>query len=550
MTRNRMTIRLGAALVAVLCGAGAAQAEPVLSGLFDLTAPEGWQIDGAPDAPLMRLHAPGGGTLAVARGAGLTGPQGLLSALPADLRGQGATRMGQRVWAYGWPDAAQPGVENRLDVFVFCLAGDEPFALWRQGPADWVEAEGLTAAEAALRLTLTGAARACPAGQARRGPQRADWQPAPLSPTPLPPPMTAPASAAPVPTAPVVEAAPAPAPAVAPAPVAPAVTAAPAAPVVAPAPAAAPTPDPVTSTPLPPPVAAPAPTAVTPPPAVAAPPLPAAHRVVLYENPIYGTAFHYPGDVFQPVPGAETDEGAAFASADGRAELRVVVHPDPGFLSATDILDSAAEGLSRVRDASTPDWDAVTGRDGDTIVFSLVAFDEGIFHQLTLRYPADQADIYQPIRDDILASFAPAQYSGPDWEGETTVPPFDLDALIVPPRGSPLRAALMDAARPGVSDLLGRRVIFVVKELATDDRWAYLSATPVNPDGTPIDWAATGLIGDGDDPEAVNYEALMIRDDEGGPWALLESGLVTGEPLWPRWANFHDLPTELFGVRE
>src|SRR5690606_33147860 len=66
-----------------------------------------------------------------------------------------------------------------------------------------------------------------------------------------------------------------------------------------------------------------------------------------------------------------------------------------------------------------------------------------------------------------------------------------LAAYTTPGRGTKDRAEIMDAARGPISADLGQTVIFVVIELRTDGEWAYLHATPKNPDGSDIDWSKT-----------------------------------------------------------
>ena len=71
------------------------------------------------------------------------------------------------------------------------------------------------------------------------------------------------------------------------------------------------------------------------------------------------------------------------------------------------------------------------------------------------------------------------------------LPGVQVDKLKTPARNTALRAALMDTARVPIEAEIGRKVIFVVSVLRTDETWAYLQAVPRNPDGSAINWAKT-----------------------------------------------------------
>jgi len=114
-----------------------------------------------------------------------------------------------------------------------------------------------------------------------------------------------------------------------------------------------------------------------------------------------------------------------------------------------------------------------------------------------------------------------------------------------PGRGSPERAALMDAARGPVSDALGRTVIFVVTTLRSDRDWAYLDATPTNPDGSPIDWTDT--------PFAEAYTSGMLEGNvlvlmrkDGGRWSTVDYVVGPTDVYWLNWVDQYGLPERLF----
>src|SRR2546422_805860 len=68
---------------------------------------------------------------------------------------------------------------------------------------------------------------------------------------------------------------------------------------------------------------------------------------------------------------------------------------------------------------------------------------------------------------------------------------FNAAAQATPPRGSALRAELMDALRPTVMAEIGGPIEFVVTDLRVMREWAYAYVRPQRPGGTPIDWSGT-----------------------------------------------------------
>src|SRR5215217_6858026 len=93
-------------------------------------------------------------------------------------------------------------------------------------------------------------------------------------------------------------------------------------------------------------------------------------------------------------------------------------------------------------------------------------------------------------------------------------------AQTTPPRGSPLRAELMDALRPTVMAEIGGPIEFVVTDLRVMSQWAYAYVRPQRPGGIAIDWNRTkyrqdmaqGTMGDG-------VMALLRHD--GARWRIV-----------------------------
>ena len=96
-------------------------------------------------------------------------------------------------------------------------------------------------------------------------------------------------------------------------------------------------------------------------------------------------------------------------------------------------------------------------------------------------------------------------------------PAFGWD---VPARGTALRAALMDAARPAAERDLGAPVEFVVGQLRVAGNVAFAALQPQRPGGGQIDLRLTPLVArDGNDPEymdGTHMEVLYRRS--GATW--------------------------------
>lgn len=114
-----------------------------------------------------------------------------------------------------------------------------------------------------------------------------------------------------------------------------------------------------------------------------------------------------------------------------------------------------------------------------------------------------------------------------------------------PPRGSPLRQALLDAARDPIETELGPPIEFAVSVLRTDGRHAYLQARPQRRGGQRIDWARTRY--------ARDWRAGMMSDlvmvllgRSGAAWGWVEYAIGPTDVAWIDWAERHRLPHALF----
>lgn len=123
--------------------------------------------------------------------------------------------------------------------------------------------------------------------------------------------------------------------------------------------------------------------------------------------------------------------------------------------------------------------------------------------------------------------------------------PVEATALHTPAKGSPERAAILDAIRPWTENELGQPVIFSIDHLAVKDGYAFMSGSPLQPDGKPIDYRKTRFRKDLEEGVfSGNLSALVRRTDTG--WTLLASSLGATDVPWVSWPADHGAPKEIF----
>lgn len=114
-----------------------------------------------------------------------------------------------------------------------------------------------------------------------------------------------------------------------------------------------------------------------------------------------------------------------------------------------------------------------------------------------------------------------------------------------PARGSKERAAMMDAARGPISAGIGQTVIFVISTLRTDGEWAYLQATPKNPDGSDLDWSKT-LLAEDWEADAMSDVVMVLLRKKNGQWVAVDHVIGPTDVHWYNWVEGYGLPELLF----
>jgi hypothetical protein len=117
--------------------------------------------------------------------------------------------------------------------------------------------------------------------------------------------------------------------------------------------------------------------------------------------------------------------------------------------------------------------------------------------------------------------------------------------VVSPPRGSPQRAAVLDAVRPMVEAELGKPVEFVVNEMRLLGEWAFVTLTPQRPGGGKIEYAYTRYQRPVDDDMFGGIVAALLRQTPRG-WLVYQYDLGATDVVWLEWKDFYPVPPEVF----
>jgi len=125
--------------------------------------------------------------------------------------------------------------------------------------------------------------------------------------------------------------------------------------------------------------------------------------------------------------------------------------------------------------------------------------------------------------------------------------PAPAGDIVHPEKGSPLRAAVLDAARPIFESETGGSVEFVINTLNVMDDWAYGDVKLQRPGGAPIDWSLTKFADDNAQGMLETEHNLFLLKRTQGGWSLAEYAVGPTDVAWDWWRQQRNLPAELFG---
>ncbi len=127
----------------------------------------------------------------------------------------------------------------------------------------------------------------------------------------------------------------------------------------------------------------------------------------------------------------------------------------------------------------------------------------------------------------------------------STQPVATFGPFATPARGTPERKQIIDAARSPVANDIGQSVIFIVDILRSDGHWAYLQATPVQPNGKPMDWMTTRFAADWQ-ADAMSDTVMVLLSKDGGVWHAVDHIVGPTDVYWYGWIDQYQLPETLF----
>lgn len=268
-----------------------------------------------------------------------------------------------------------------------------------------------------------------------------------------------------------------------------------------------------------------------------------------YINARFGTAIDYPTADFTALAPPENNDGHSFESRDGGIQIRVWAGHNALFESLNDRLtsltgDSGIAPIFTLERIGGSGFRLVGLRKGALVLHAALFGPDNIIHNLeiTLKDPTDAAA--QARMQAVLASLrmAPAEAFGP--AAARSVHGQQV-AIHTPARGTPERVALMDAARAVITPELGQPVIFLPGTLYSQGDWAFLSAEPLRPDGTPLDWFQTPFA-EAWRNDAMSTEIMVLMHNNGSGWHAVDHVIGPTDVYWLNWVEAYQLPYALF----
>ena len=116
---------------------------------------------------------------------------------------------------------------------------------------------------------------------------------------------------------------------------------------------------------------------------------------------------------------------------------------------------------------------------------------------------------------------------------------------VEPMKGTPERAAVVDAVRARTEKDLGSPLMFQIQHINIDAGWAYVEGTPSRGDGKPFPWATTRFakaFAEG----VMSDEVMALMRLSGANWQLVEYALGPSDVAWEEWVVKHGLNRGFF----
>lgn len=118
-------------------------------------------------------------------------------------------------------------------------------------------------------------------------------------------------------------------------------------------------------------------------------------------------------------------------------------------------------------------------------------------------------------------------------------------SIVLVPRGTPERKAILDVVRVPVERRLGIKVIFEVERLAVFGDWAFAEVHPRTEAGGRIDYRRTRYARDYV-PDLDSDLVLALLRRNGASWVVVQEAFLPTDVVWEEWVKSYKLPRRLF----
>lgn len=109
-----------------------------------------------------------------------------------------------------------------------------------------------------------------------------------------------------------------------------------------------------------------------------------------------------------------------------------------------------------------------------------------------------------------------------------------------PVKGSPERAAILDAIRPAIEAQMRGPIEFNVQMMRSDGDWAFVMADPWRPGGKPIDPETTAFAGQEDEMDGLTV--LGLARFAGGRWVHIDDIIGPMDAAQVGWIRHYQVP--------
>jgi hypothetical protein len=123
--------------------------------------------------------------------------------------------------------------------------------------------------------------------------------------------------------------------------------------------------------------------------------------------------------------------------------------------------------------------------------------------------------------------------------------PMPVVPAYTPARGTAERQAIMDAARAPISSDIGQPVVFVVDELRSNGRFAFLQAVPTQASGSPIAWEQTRFAEEWRQ-DMMSDIVMVLLENQNDRFRVIDYVIGPTDVYWYGWIEQYGLDETFF----